>query len=316
VASLALIMAALPTLARSMRRDPAETILLGAGCPLILMSLVGGAHNDALMIALLVAGLALAQRGRTVPGIILCALAAGVKSPAALGVLFLGWVWAGREAKVWQRLLHTAGAGVIGLLTMEVMAVVSGTGWGWLKTSTAADQSFTDTTPIDAVARFVNLVGDVIRVHIPLLGTRTVLSVIGLIIAGLIGVWLLHRAPYDGIPRTLGLSLLVVALLGPILWAWYITWGVIVLAPAASPTLRRVLITLITFETFSQASKVNTMLETLYKNGLLGSLITVAALFALVIIPLAPFSRWHLPTLRWPLTRGRASLVPTTPRTD
>ncbi len=52
VASLALIMAALPTLARSMRRDPAETVLLGAGCPLVLMSLVGGAHNDALMIAL------------------------------------------------------------------------------------------------------------------------------------------------------------------------------------------------------------------------------------------------------------------------
>src|SRR5580704_17522193 len=59
VASLALIMAALPTLARSMRRDPAETVLLGAGCPVVLMTLVGGAHNDALMIALLVAGLAL-----------------------------------------------------------------------------------------------------------------------------------------------------------------------------------------------------------------------------------------------------------------
>ena len=29
------------------------------------------------------------------PGVILCALAAGVKSPAPLGVLFLGWVWAG-----------------------------------------------------------------------------------------------------------------------------------------------------------------------------------------------------------------------------
>ena len=316
VASLALIMAALPTLARSMRRDPAETVLLGAGCPLVLMSLVGGAHNDALMIALLVAGLALAQRRRMVPGIILCALAAGVKSPAALGVLFLGWVWAGREAKVTQRLLHTVAAGVIGLLTMEVMAVVSGTGWGWLKTSTAADQSFTDTTPIDAVARFFNLVGDVIRVHIPLLGTRTVLSVIGLIIAGVIGLWLLHRAPYDGVPRTLGLTLLLVALLGPILWSWYITWGVIVLAPAASPTLRRFLIALITFETFVGASKVDTFLRTLYQNGLLGTLITIAALFALVIIPLAPFSRWHLPTLRWPTGRGTASLVPTTPHTD
>ena len=49
------------------------------------------------MVGLLVAGLAVAKRFGTVPGVILCALAAGVKSPAALGVLFLGWVWAGPE---------------------------------------------------------------------------------------------------------------------------------------------------------------------------------------------------------------------------
>ncbi|HEY2213508.1 MAG TPA: polyprenol phosphomannose-dependent alpha 1,6 mannosyltransferase MptB, partial [Acidimicrobiales bacterium] len=296
VASLALIMAALPTLARSMRRDPAETVLLGAGCPLVLMALVGGAHNDALMIALLVAGLALARRVGTVPGIILCALAAGVKSPAALGVLFLGWVWAGRDAKIWQRLGHTAAAGVIGLLTMEAMAVVSGTGWGWLKTSTAADQSFTGTTPVDAVARFVTILGDIVRVHLPLLGVRTVISIVGLSIAAAFGLWLLQRAPYEGIPRTLGLTLLVVALLGPILWSWYVTWGVIVLAPAASPTLRKVLIAIITFETFIGASKVDTFFITLYRDGLLASMVTIAALFALVIIPLAPFNRWHLPT--------------------
>jgi len=41
-----------------------------------------------------------------VPGIILCALAAGVKSPAALGVLFLGWVWAGPGAPVRRRVAH------------------------------------------------------------------------------------------------------------------------------------------------------------------------------------------------------------------
>ena len=98
VGGVALMVAATPILARSLKHDPAHAVLLGAGSPLVLLSLVAGSHNDALMVGLLMAGLAVAKRVGTVPGIMLCALAAGVKSPAALGVLFLGWVWAGAGA--------------------------------------------------------------------------------------------------------------------------------------------------------------------------------------------------------------------------
>ena len=130
VAGLALAVAATPTLARSLKHDPAHAVLIGVGSPLALLALIGGAHNDALMVGLLVAGLAVAKRFGTVPGVILCALAAGVKSPALLGVLFLGWVWAGREASIRRRIGHTALAGLIALATMEVVSLVSGTGLG------------------------------------------------------------------------------------------------------------------------------------------------------------------------------------------
>ena len=90
------------------------------------------------MVGLLVAGLAVAKRFGTVPGVILCALAAGVKSPAALGVLFLGWTWAGSTASTRRRIGHTAAAGAIALATMEVMALISGTGWGWIRTTSTA----------------------------------------------------------------------------------------------------------------------------------------------------------------------------------
>ncbi len=95
VGGIAMVVAATPTLARALKHDPAHAVMIGAGSPLVLLSLIGGAHNDALMLGLLMAGLAVATRFGTVPGVILCALAAGVKSPALLGVLFLGWVWAG-----------------------------------------------------------------------------------------------------------------------------------------------------------------------------------------------------------------------------
>ena len=101
VAGLALVVVATSSLARRVGRDPAGAVLLGAGSPLVLATLIGGAHNEALMLGLLLAGLAVAQRWGTVPGIVLCAVAAGVKSPAALGVLFLGWAWAGPGARRW-----------------------------------------------------------------------------------------------------------------------------------------------------------------------------------------------------------------------
>jgi len=92
----------------------AQAVLLGAGCPLVLCTLIGGAHNEALMLGLLLADWRSLSDGHRA-GLMLCAAAAGVKSPAALGVLFLGWIWAGPGASVRRRLVHTLGAGLIAL---------------------------------------------------------------------------------------------------------------------------------------------------------------------------------------------------------
>ena len=62
---------------------------LGALSPLALFSFVSSGHNDALMVGLLVAGVTLAVEGRLLAGLVLCALAATVKLPAAAAVVFL-----------------------------------------------------------------------------------------------------------------------------------------------------------------------------------------------------------------------------------
>jgi hypothetical protein len=297
IAGLAMIAAATPSLARRLGRDPAYAVLLGAGSPLALASFVGGEHNEALMLGLLMVGLAVAKRWGTVPGVILCALATGVKSPAALGVLFLGWAWAGSGASLRRRLGHIAGAGLIALSTLEVMTMISGNGWGWLRTSTAADKSFTFVTPVNAVAKLTAAVANAVDVHFSALGARTVLSIVGLLCAATIGIWLLRRTTNITLQRNLGLTLLALALLGPILWSWYATWGVIVLAPACTPTLRRVLIAISTFEVFVGISSVKDLALTLVHGGILPDLILAAAIFALIITPLGQFGRTR-PTLR------------------
>ncbi len=304
IAGLALIVAATPSIARRLGRDPAQAVVLGVGCPLVLTTLIGGAHNEALMLGLLVAGIAVAMRWGTIPGVVLCAFAAGVKAPALLGVLFLGWAWAGPGAPVARRIIHTAGAGLLALVTLASISWGTGNGWGWLRTTTAADKSFTAVTPVNAISKASSVVANVVDVHFSGLGARTVVSVCGLILAAAIGIWLLLDSPNHNVPRNLGLTLLVVALLGPILWNWYATWGVLVLAPAATLTLRRVVIAIGTFEALVGVSSVKNLVLTTVHAGVLPDLILLGALFAIAIIPLGQFGR------------SRPSLRPNPSRTD
>jgi len=306
VAGIALMVAATPTLARSLKRDPAHAVLLGAGSPLVLLSLLAGDHNDALMVGLLVAGLAVAKRVGTVPGVILCALAAGVKSPAALGVLFLGWVWAGPAASTRRRIAHTALAGLIALATMEVMALVSGTGWGWVRTTSTADASFTGVTPVNVLARGVSIVSHVLQMPVSTMNARPVFMVLGLLIAVYVGYRLLLRSPRDGVVLCLGLTLLVLALLGPIVWSWYVTWGVVVLAPAAYGRLRTALIVISTFWAFAGLTSVHNVYERMIHTFFVPDLLLVAMLLAIAIMPLGPFSR----------ARGQARLPHLSPGDD
>jgi alpha-1,6-mannosyltransferase len=299
VAGIAMIAAATPTLARAVRRDPAHAVLLGAGSPLVLLSLLAGAHNDALMLGLLMAGLAVAKRFGTVPGIILCALAAGVKSPAALGVLFLGWVWAGPAASTRRRIGHTVGAGLIALTTMEAAAIVSGTGWGWIRTSTTADASFTGVTPINLLARGVSIGSHVIQLPVSVLQVRPLFIVLGLALAVGLGIRFLLRSPRDGVVRNLGLTLLFLALLGPIVWAWYVTWGLVVLAAVAAGPMRRAIIAISTFWAFAGVTSVHGIFVRLIHTFALTDLLVVAALLAIAIAPLAQFGseRARLPRI-------------------
>ena len=300
VAGLAMVVAATPTLARSLKHDPAHALLIGVGSPLVLLSLIGGAHNDALMIGFLMAGLAVAKRFGTVPGVILCALAAGVKSPALLGVLFLGWVWAGREASIRRRIGHTAGAGLIALATMEAVSLVSGTGWGWIRTTSTADGSFTGVTPVNLVARTVSIGSHVLQFPVSLLAVRPIFMILGLLLAGYIGYRQLLRSPRDGFVQCLGVTLLVLALLGPIVWSWYVTWGLIVLAPAAVGRLRTALIVISTFWAFAGMTSIHGVYERLIHTFVLTDLLLVALLLAVAITPIGLFAggrRAHLPHL-------------------
>ena len=107
------------------------------------------------------------------------------------------------------------------------------------------------------MARGVSIFSHLVQVPISTMHVRPVFSVLGLLIACYVGYRQLMRSPRDGVVRCLGLTLLVLALLGPIVWSWYVTWGVVVLAPAAVGRLRTALIVISTFWAFAGVTSVH-----------------------------------------------------------
>ncbi len=286
VAGVLLAAAGLPTLARAAGRDPAQAVLFGVGSPLVLTTLLGGGHNDALMVGLLVAGLAVAQRVGPGPGIALCALAGGVKAPALLAVVFLGWAWSRRGGVLRRAGGVLAATGIAGA-TLGVLSWLSGVGWGWVRTVGAPGKVSTGVTPVDTVAKLVTGAGHLVAVPLVLSEVRGVVGAVGLAGAALAGGWLLWRSTERGTVRSLGLALLALALLSPILWAWYLTWGLVVLAAVAHGPLRRLVAGLTVAGSLVGAGSVRHLLDTLLYGGAAGGALLLASVLASAALALA-----------------------------
>ena len=104
VVGVVMAAAGIALIARSYKVSPAAAVALGIGNPLVLLHLVGGSHNDALMLGFLALGLAAFRRDKKILTVVLVALAVSVKLPAVIALVYIGWAWAGRGASLKQRL--------------------------------------------------------------------------------------------------------------------------------------------------------------------------------------------------------------------
>ena len=61
---------------------------------------------------------------------VLCALAAAIKVPAALGIIYIGWDWLGTGVPLRQRIRPLVTAGIIAMAVLALLSIVSGLGLG------------------------------------------------------------------------------------------------------------------------------------------------------------------------------------------
>jgi hypothetical protein len=238
VGGVIMIAVGVPMLARSYGRDPAAAFVLGVLNPVVTLELVGGAHNDALMLGFLVLGVAMARRGRPVLGILLCTLGTAIKAPAAIGVLYIGWTWLGPGVPWRQRIRSVITAGLVSLGIMALLSVIAGLGWRWVLNLDTPATVTSWLAPATGIGLLLTRVVHAMGIHIAGHYIRSLTRVLGLAAAAAMGVWFLWNSDRFGLLRSMGATLVLVVVLGPVVQPWYLSWGFVMLAPVVSARLR------------------------------------------------------------------------------
>jgi hypothetical protein len=288
----------IPSLARSLGRDPAYAFTMAVLNPVTILHLVGGAHNDALMLGLLMAGLAVARRGRPVAGIVLCALAAAVKVPAALGVIYIGWDWLGTGLPVRARIRPVVTAGLIASAVMAALSIVTGLGWSWVLNLSTPGTVRSWVAPATGAGIFVTDLAHLVGIGVSLHTTLTLTRGLGVLVAGGAAVLLLLRSDRIGALRAMGMTMLIIVALGPVVQPWYLSWGLVVLAPVATGKVRTLIVGSSIAAAFIGLPAGRELVSGLFRADPLTVAVALLVCLAILTLPLSPFDRERV-LARW-----------------
>jgi alpha-1,6-mannosyltransferase len=234
----------IPVLARSVGRDRTTAFALAVLNPLVLLVLLGGAHNDALMLGLLVAGCALARDNRPLVGVVLCVLAAEIKIPALIGAAFIGWWWSDRAPAWRQRVPRVSAALLLAVGLLAAVGAVAGLGWRWLSGLSSPGVVVSWLDPATAIGLTLSHLSDLFGYGHHSVAFVQVCRAVGLVLAAVVSAVLIGRSDRIGPVRALGASLLLFAVLGPVVWPWYEAWGIVFLAVVAERWTLRIVVAL------------------------------------------------------------------------
>lgn len=233
----------LPKLARKLGADPANTLWLALLNPLAVVHFIGGVHNDAIMVGLVVVALYLATSGRWVFATLFVAAAAAIKIPAIvamLAVVVLADPVLSRvnslslpermrpvlaeRARQWRMIKRCLVAGPLFLVGFLAINASTGLGFGWIAGMNVPGmvRTMSPSTMIgDAIGLFFTELGmyDMAFGSLRIVRTLFMLGCVALILW--MSLRIAHRRPIVA----LSWSLLAVAFCGPVLHGWYIFWG-------------------------------------------------------------------------------------------
>lgn len=195
--------------------------------PVTIVHLVGGVHNELLIIGLVAAAAALVLGGRPVAGTALLTAAVAVKVSAGLALPLVALVWArrreGRRRPLAGAVLGTAATAVA---TFAALSLAAGVGLGWIGALSVPLLAVTWYSPVAIAAGELHTVVGLVDPDWtwPFLAIARAAALVVL-------AWVLVaqvRAGRAGGPdaiRRAGVVLLLGAVLAPVVYPWYAAWG-------------------------------------------------------------------------------------------
>jgi alpha-1,6-mannosyltransferase len=300
---LGLLLWALPGLVRHLGGNLPVAVWLAVAGPMTVVHLVGGPHNDLLMVGFLAAGTVLVLDRRHVAGIVLVTLGVAVKATAAVALPFLVWVWAGHlESTRWRNFARALAAALaIFVITFAAATVVAGVDLGWI-------------TALDAPGMIVNWLsiptgaGQILHGLIGIFVSTPEVYVVNIVraIGGLVIIiilarqwWLARDGGSDAVRRA-AIALFAVAVLSPATLPWYLTWAFVL--AAGLKWERRQLAALVGFAVFLVLTYSPSGHDLLYDWLFMAGAVGVSVLAGVALLrpdPLRLFSdRAELPDIR------------------
>ncbi len=233
---LALLIWALPELTRRLSGRVPVALWIAVASPVMVIHMVGGGHNDLLVVGLLAAGALIALRGAPAGGIALVSAAMAVKASAGVALPFLVLVWAARMSGPRSARIAKATASGIGVFVVVfgTCTLVAGVSLGWLPALSAPSMIVNWMSLPTAVGEVTHTVAALVA-DLPKQPFINVARVAG----GVVLAWIACRqwwAARDGGPEAVyraGIVLLAVAVLSPATLPWYVSWGTALLAMGA-----------------------------------------------------------------------------------
>jgi alpha-1,6-mannosyltransferase len=237
---LALLIWATPRIARHVGANGPIALWVCALNPLVIIHLMGGVHNEMLMVGLMAAGIALTFERRDIVGIAVVAVGTAVKATAGIALPFMVWVWMRhlRERRGYRPLqAFSVAAGASVLIVVAVFGVLSGVagvGLGWLTALAGSVKIINWLTIPTATANLVHTVGGLFF-SVNFYGVLQVTRAVGIVIIAIALPLLWWRFRHDDRQALAGIAwaMVVVVLFAPAALPWYYSWPLAVIAPLA-----------------------------------------------------------------------------------
>jgi hypothetical protein len=232
VIGVILILIFVPKLAQQMGTDPASAQWVTGANPLLIISFISSAHNDALMVGLALGGTWCALRaggsyggvhwllGVAALGLMVASI--GTKLITLVMLPFIGLLWAGPRASwprrfaYWLLTAGLAGGALVGI------GVIGGYGLGWVSVLAGAGSGATFWAPlailVAPLAGLWLMLGQSPDIVFDTVGT------LGRITAIIVVLWLMFRGRQDRAFHSMMWAFTAVVLLSPLIQPWYLLW--------------------------------------------------------------------------------------------